>query len=99
MNKSATKAFGPMLAAMNGSKFPSMLQNGFTTPTYQTSSTNIISPSNVSNSSSVNNNSSSVYNYNVGINVSGSNLNPQDIARAVMTQIKGVDSQRIRTQR
>ena len=99
MNKGATKAFGPMLAAMNGSKFPSMLQNGFTSPVYQTSSTNIIAPSNISTSSSVNNNSSSVYNYNVGINVSGSNLNPQDIARAVMTQIKGVDSQRIRTQR
>jgi TP901 family phage tail tape measure protein len=99
MNRSATKAFGPMLAAMNGSKFPSMLQNGFTAPTYQTSSTNIIAPSNVSNSSSVNNNSSSVYNYNVGISVNGSNLNPQDVARAVMTQIKGVDSQRIRTQR
>jgi hypothetical protein len=99
MNKSATKAFGPMLAAMNGSKFPSMLQNGFTAPTYQTPSTNIIAPSNVSNSSSVNNNSSSVYNYNVGISVNGSNLNPQDVARAVMTQIKGVDSQRIRTQR
>jgi hypothetical protein len=99
MNKSATKAFGPMLAAMNGSKFPSMLQNGFTAPKYQTSSTNIIAPSNVSSSSSVNNNSSSVYNYNVGISVNGSNLNPQDVARAVMTQIKGVDSQRIRTQR
>jgi TP901 family phage tail tape measure protein len=99
VNKGAAKAFGPMLAAMNGSKFPSMLQGGLTSPIYQTSSTSVISPSNVSNSSSVNNNSSSVYNYNVGINVSGSNLNPQDIARAVMTQIKGVDSQRIRTQR
>jgi hypothetical protein len=99
VNKGATKAFGPMLAAMNGSKFPSMLQSGLTSPIYQTSSSNIIAPSNVSNSSSVNNNSSSVYNYNVGISVNGSNLNPQDVARAVMTQIKGVDSQRIRTQR
>jgi len=99
MNKGATKAFGPTLAAMNSSKFPSMLKGGLVTPIYQTSSNNIMAPSNMSNSSSVNNNSSSVYNYNVGINVSGSNLNPQDIARAVMTQIKGVDSQRIRTQR
>jgi hypothetical protein len=99
MNKGATKAFGPMLATMNGSKFPSMLKGGLVTPIYQTSSNNIMAPSNMSTSSSVNNNSSSVYNYNVGINVSGSNLNPQDIARAVMTQIKGVDSQRIRTQR
>ena len=35
----------------------------------------------------------------ITINVGGSNANPQDIARAVMTQIKDVDSQRIRTQR
>ena len=137
MNKGATKAFGPMLAAINGSKYPSMLANKLTpqtqyltnltnlqnqsftnlsnltnlqnqsftnlsnlsSPTYQTSSANILAPSNISNSTSVNNNSSSVYNYSVGINVGGSNANPQDIARAVMTQIKNVDSQRIRTQR
>jgi TP901 family phage tail tape measure protein len=99
MNKKATKAFGPALAAMNSSKYPSMMTKGLSSPTYQTSATNISAPSNVSNSTSVNNNSSSVYNYSVGINVGGSNANPQDIARAVMTQIKNVDSQRIRTQR
>ena len=112
MNKKATKAFGPMFAAINGSQYPSMLANklgykpqsftnlsNLSAPTYQTSSTNISAPSNISNSTSVNNNSSSVYNYSVGINVGGSNANPQDIARAVMTQIKNVDSQRIRTQR
>jgi len=99
INKNATKAFGPLLAAINGSKFPSMLQNGFISPTYQTSSVNVVAPSNMSSSTSVNNNSSSVYNYSVRINVGGSNANPQDIARAVMTQIKDVDSQRIRTQR
>ena len=112
MNKKATKAFGPMLAAINRSQYPSMLANklgskpqsltnlsNLSAPTYQTSSTNISAPSNISNSTSVNNNSSSVYNYSVGINVGGSNANPQDIARAVMTQIKNVDSQRIRTQR
>ena len=99
MNKKATKAFGPMLAAMNGSKFSSMLSKGMSAPTYQTPSTNIIAPSNISNSNSINNNSSSVYNYSVGINVSGTNLNSQDIAREVMTQIKNVDAQRIRSQR
>jgi hypothetical protein len=99
MNKKATKAFGPVLAAMNSSKYPSMLRSGLTAPTYQAATTNISAPSNLSNSTSVNNNSSSVYNYSVGINVGGSNANPQDIARAVMTQIKNVDSQRIRTQR
>ena len=39
-----------------------------------------------------------VYNYNLSINVK-SDANPDDIARAVMTQIKQIDSQRIRTQR
>jgi hypothetical protein len=100
MNKGATKAFGPMLAAINGSKFPSMLGGtNFKQSQYPSLSNTVNAPNISSVSTSVNNNSSSVYNYNVGINVSGSNLNPQDIARAVMTQIKGVDSQRIRTQR
>jgi hypothetical protein len=39
-----------------------------------------------------------VYNYNLSVNVK-SDANPQDIARVVMTQIRQVDSQRIRTQR
>ena len=47
---------------------------------------------------STNDNSTSVYNYSVGVNVSGTNSNPNDIARAVMTQIKGFDAQRIRVQ-
>ena len=42
---------------------------------------------------------SSVYNYSVGINVTNSNANADDIARAVMGQIKYIDSQRIRGQR
>jgi hypothetical protein len=40
-----------------------------------------------------------VYNYNVGINVPQSNANPNDIARAVIGQIKYIDNQRIRGQR
>jgi TP901 family phage tail tape measure protein len=39
-----------------------------------------------------------VYNYNLSVNVK-SDANPEDIARVVMTQIRQVDSQRIRTQR
>jgi hypothetical protein len=99
MNKKATNAFGPQLAAMNSSRYPSMMAKGLAAPTYQNSLNKINAPSKVSNSTSVNNNSSAVYNYSVGINIGGSNANPQDIARAVMTQIKNVDSQRIRTQR
>ena len=41
---------------------------------------------------------SSVYNYNLNVNVK-SESNPEDIARTVMTQIKRIDSQRIKTQR
>ena len=41
----------------------------------------------------------SVYNYSVGINVTNANADANDIARAVMGQIKYIDSQRIRGQR
>ena len=37
----------------------------------------------------------SVYNYNLNLNVK-SDANPDEIARAVMVQIKSVDAQRIR---
>jgi len=114
MNKGATKAFGPMLSAMNGSKYPSML-GGLSSPRYASGANNISSTlisqsypqmSNVSvmpmtnmSSANVNTNSTAVYNYSVGINVNGSNSNPNDIARAVMAEIKNVDAQRIRSQR
>ena len=86
VNRSATKSFGPMLSALNASKYPGM----------KNSSYGNVSPVNVS--SAVDNSSSAVYNYSVGISVNGSNSSPDDIARAVMTQIKNVDSQRIRKQ-
>jgi len=114
MNKTASKAFGPMLAAMNGSKFPSMLgrvgqssygampspiSTNFNAQSYPQMSSTSINPMTSMSSANVNNNSTAVYNYSVGINVGGSNANPQDIARAVMTEIKNVDAQRIRSQR
>jgi hypothetical protein len=40
----------------------------------------------------------SVYNYSVAVNVR-SDANPEEIARAVMTQIKQVDSKRLRSNR
>ena len=70
-----------------------------TAPTYGDVTSTVLSPSNISTTSSVNNNLSSVYNYSVGITVNGSNSSADDIARAVMTQIKNVDSQRIRGQK
>jgi hypothetical protein len=86
VNKSAASQFGPMLSALNESKYPGMKNSNYGN----------ISPLNVS--SAVDNSSSAVYNYSVGISVNGSNSSPDDIARAVMTQIKNVDAQRIRKQ-
>jgi hypothetical protein len=40
----------------------------------------------------------SVYNYNLSVNVK-SDANPDDIARVVMAQIRGIDSQRVRGNR
>jgi hypothetical protein len=100
MNKAATKAFGPALKKINDSKYPSMLSGAnLQTPTYITASSNVVAPNNVSSSNYTNNNSSAVYNYNVGITVSGSNSNANEIARSVVKQIKNIDSQRIGGQR
>jgi hypothetical protein len=56
----------------------------------------------VNNLNKINNGAStdsSVYNYNVGINVTNANADSNDIARAVIGQIKYIDAQRIRGQR
>jgi hypothetical protein len=89
VNKAAAQQFGPMLQSMNESKYPSMLggMGGST----------VVPINNVSTSMS--DNSTAVYNYNLGFSINGSNSNANDIARAVMTEIKNVDAQRIRGQR
>jgi hypothetical protein len=88
MNKKATQQFGPLLSMLNESKYPSMIG----------SSGSAQVPIN-SVSTSMSDNSTAVYNYNLGFSINGSNGNVNDIARAVMREIKDVDSQRIRGQR
>ena len=68
-------------------------------PTYgaPSSSFSLLSP--VTNTSSVSDNSSTVYNYSVGITVGGTNTSADNIAKAVLDEIKYIDSQRIRGQR
>jgi hypothetical protein len=89
VNKAAAQAYGPLLNSINESKYPSML-----------GSNNAMSNLPINNiSSSVSDNSTAVYNYSLGFNINGTNSNPNDIARAVMAEIKRVDSQRIRGQR
>ena len=88
VNKAASKAYGPLLERINESKYPSMLGRGGMTQ---------IPVNNIT--TSMNDNSTAVYNYNLGFSINGANGNANDIARAVMREIKNVDSQRIRGQR
>jgi TP901 family phage tail tape measure protein len=86
VNRASAQKFGSLLSEINS-------------PTYQTGGSSSRVPAGIISSTSVNNNNSSVYNYSVGITVGGSSSSPDDIARAVMTQIQYVDSQRIKGQR
>jgi hypothetical protein len=98
MNKAAVKRFGPMLENMNNSKYPSMIKD-LTPTTYTNVNSSMVTPIISNISTNISDNSSSMYNYNVGINVNESNASSSDIARAVIGQIKYIDSQRIRGQR
>jgi TP901 family phage tail tape measure protein len=98
MNKAATKRFGPMLESMNNSKFPSMIKD-MTPAVYSSNNSSVVMPTVNSMSTTVSDNSSTMYNYNIGITVPQSNANSNDIARAVIGQIKYIDSQRIRGNR
>ena len=89
VNKAASKRFGPLLESLNESKYPSMIGAG--SAGYGAPINNV--------SSSVSDNSTAVYNYSLGFNVNGSNSSANDIAKAVMREIKNVDAQRIRGQR
>lgn len=100
MNKAASKEFGPLLNMMNEKKYPGMgVRGSFSEPGYMGASINNVSMPVQTVSNSVNSNSSSVYNYSVGISVGGSNASPDTIAKAVINEIKYIDSQKIRGQR
>ncbi len=113
INKAATKSFGPLLGAINESKYPSSIarklesslipQNivtqSFQQPIYSISKPTAFSMPVQTNMNSVSDNSNTVYNYSVGINVGGTNASADTIARAVLDEIKYIDLQRIRGQR
>jgi len=100
VNKRSAGAFAPFLNSLNDAKYPSMIGRDMNSPIYSVSAPNntFAMPTN-SVSSSVNDNSNTVYNYNVGITVGGTNASPDRIAKAVMNEIKYIDAQRIRNQR
>jgi hypothetical protein len=92
VRKSIADQYGQMLEALNDGKYKS-----FDAPTYSSMSNNVKVGAGARGSSA--DNSSKVYNYNVGISVNGTNANADDIAKAVMSEIKYIDSQRLRGQR
>ena len=87
---------GGMFKSVNTDTVPAMLSPGeFIMSRYA------VKDFGLDNMKSINNgtyNGESVYNYSISVNVK-SGANPDEIARSVMTQIKQIDSQRIRTQR
>ena len=98
MNKASTKRFGPMLESMNNSKFPSMIKD-MTPAVYSSNNSSVVMPTITSVATTVSDSSSTMYNYNIGITVPQSNASSNDIARSVISQIKYIDSQRIRGQK
>jgi hypothetical protein len=90
VRKAATKAYLPQLRAMNSGLFPRL-----NAPSYGLSS-----PSLSLAQRSADKSGQTMYNnsYSIDVNVS-TDANPNEIARAVMTEIKRVDSQRIRGNR
>jgi hypothetical protein len=93
-NVKITRSFNNPLYSLS-----SPLNQNFVQPSYNVSNVNSVSTPIVNNNSPVSNNSSSVYNYNVGISVGGTSVSPDSIAKAVMKEIKYIDSQRVRSQR
>ena len=93
IKKSVAEQYGPLLQSLNNGTYGS-----FETPTYNNMSNNAVKVG-AGSSTSVSDNSSRVYNYNVGISVNNTSASADDIAKAVMSEIKYIDSQRLRGQR
>jgi TP901 family phage tail tape measure protein len=98
INRIATKKFGPMLNDINNLQYPSMMQD-LSPATYKNTRSSTVVPAVNTMSTSVSDNSRTMYNYGISVNVSNSNASTDDIARAVITQIRNIDGQRIRGQR
>jgi TP901 family phage tail tape measure protein len=99
INKESAKTFGPLLNKINDSKFPSFLNDGYSQNKYDVEPSLVISAPSKTSVNTISDNSNTVYNYSVGITVGGSSATPDTIAKAVLGEIKYIDSQRIRGQR
>jgi TP901 family phage tail tape measure protein len=106
INRQATKQNKPLLESINGGSMNSLMNTQFTKPVYSMPQRNYADQgeSGISYSTSSNKTESptaidnSVYNYNLSVNLEGSNLNANDVANEVINKIKQVDAQRLRNQ-
>jgi hypothetical protein len=103
VNRSATEKHRPLLESVNNGSMSGFLDS-LQLPVYNPpqrvysegpSGIKYSTPKNTESLSSVDN---SVYNYNLSVNVEGSNLSANDVANQVMNKIKQVDAQRMRNQ-
>jgi TP901 family phage tail tape measure protein len=92
VKKNVADQYRSLLESLNNGTYRS-----FEAPTYSSMNNNVKVGAGATGSSA--DNSSKVYNYNVGISVNNTNANADDIAKAVMSEIRYIDSQRLRGQR
>lgn len=88
VNKTASKAFRPLLESMNKATYPNMSRIGSDSAASTTAHL-----SNV-----VTDNSQTAYNYSLSVNMNGSNANPNDVANAVLVKIRQMENQRAKGQ-
>jgi predicted nucleic acid-binding Zn-ribbon protein len=104
INRTESERFAPLLNSINDGSMGRGMKT-YSTPVYSMpersyapqgpSGLSYSTPSSSESSTAIDN---SVYNYNLSVNVEGSNLNANDVANQVMNKIKQVDAQRMRNQ-
>jgi hypothetical protein len=93
IRKSVADKYGALLESLNSGTYENLQS-----PTYSNMSNSAVKVGSASSKAAADN-SSKVYNYNVGISVNNTSASADDIAKVVMSEIKYIDSQRLRGQR
>lgn len=86
INKNAAQRFAPLLNQINESKYPDSLSFGGTPVVTAATNTSV-------------NNSNTVYNYSLSVTANTDGASPDDIARTVISHIRNLDAQRLRSNR
>jgi len=86
INKNAAQRFSPLLKQINESKYPNSLSFGGTPVVAAATNASV-------------NNSNTVYNYSLSVTANTDGASPDDIARTVISHIRNLDAQRLRSNR